>query len=97
MAFFILLTTTQDRVKVAASFKAKGNAAYQAKNFEEAAELYTKAIQVSPKPEPVFYSNRAACTYLIPRTSICSASNIDTSNRLCEYDTSKTRTGGSRL
>jgi len=51
----------KSRSKVAASFKAKGNAAYQARNFEEAAELYTRAIQVSPKPEPVFYSNRAAC------------------------------------
>jgi tetratricopeptide (TPR) repeat protein len=61
---FTPLTLIQDRIKVAASFKAKGNVAYQAKNFEEAAELYTKAIQVSPKPEPVFYSNRAACTFL---------------------------------
>ena len=55
----------KDRVKVAGSFKTKGNAAYQAKNFEEAAELYTKAIQVSPKSDPIFYSNRAACTSLL--------------------------------
>lgn len=52
---------------MAASFKAKGNASYQSKDFEEAAELYTKAIQVSPKPEPVFYSNRAACKSFITR------------------------------
>jgi len=65
------MTTIQDRTKVAASFKAKGNSAYQGKNFEEAAELYTKAIQVSPKPEPVFYSNRAACKYITPRFQLC--------------------------
>ncbi|KAF9530116.1 mitochondrial outer membrane translocase receptor TOM70 [Crepidotus variabilis] len=57
----IFALSEEERTKVAGSFKSKGNAAYQAKNFSEAAELYTKAIQVSPKPEPVFYSNRAAC------------------------------------
>lgn len=41
--------------------KALGNTAYQSRNFERAIELYTRAINVSPKPEPVFYSNRAAC------------------------------------
>jgi import receptor subunit TOM70 len=51
----------QERAKYAAAFKTKGNAAYTKRNFTEAAEFYTKAIQVTPKPEPVFYSNRAAC------------------------------------
>ena len=46
----------------AAAFKEKGNASYKERRFAQAAVLYTRAIQVSPKPEPVFYSNRAACT-----------------------------------
>ncbi|KAK7681841.1 hypothetical protein QCA50_015188 [Cerrena zonata] len=53
--------STEDRSKAAASLKAKGNAAYQAKQFTKAADLYTRAIAASPTPEPVFYSNRAAC------------------------------------
>lgn len=51
----------QERTSKAASLKAKGNSAYQQRKFTHAAELYTQAIDVSPKPEPVFYSNRAAC------------------------------------
>jgi mitochondrial import receptor subunit TOM70 len=46
---------------MAAALKAKGNNAYQQRKFAQAAELYTQAIDLSPKPEPVFYSNRAAC------------------------------------
>ncbi|EDR02496.1 mitochondrial outer membrane translocase receptor TOM70 [Laccaria bicolor S238N-H82] len=51
----------EERTKMAASLKTKGNTAYQNRNFTQAADLYTRAIEVSPKPEPVFYSNRAAC------------------------------------
>ncbi|EIM84818.1 mitochondrial outer membrane translocase receptor TOM70 [Stereum hirsutum FP-91666 SS1] len=51
----------EDRVKVAGSLKLKGNKAYQGRRFTEAVEYYTRAIDISPKPEPVFYSNRAAC------------------------------------
>ncbi|KAJ7186977.1 hypothetical protein C8R46DRAFT_1058486 [Mycena filopes] len=51
----------EERTKLAASFKTKGNTAYAAKKFVVAARLYTLAIDVSPKPEPVYYSNRAAC------------------------------------
>ena len=46
---------------MAAKLKTKGNTAYTSRKFETAAELYTQAIAVSPKDEPVFYSNRAAC------------------------------------
>ncbi|KAJ6632484.1 hypothetical protein B0H10DRAFT_2206835 [Mycena sp. CBHHK59/15] len=53
--------STEYRSSLAASFKTKGNAAYSTKKFADAAQLYTLAIEVSPKPEPVFYSNRAAC------------------------------------
>ncbi|EPS94678.1 hypothetical protein FOMPIDRAFT_50119, partial [Fomitopsis schrenkii] len=41
--------------------KARGNAAYSSRQFSTAIDLYTRAIDVTPKPEPVFYSNRAAC------------------------------------
>ncbi|RXW19033.1 hypothetical protein EST38_g6833 [Candolleomyces aberdarensis] len=51
----------EERAKYAAAFKTKGNAAYTKRDFTEAADFYTKAIQVTPKPEPVFFSNRAAC------------------------------------
>lgn len=55
------LGTNQDKSKAAAKFKAKGNAAYQQRQFTTAADLYTKAIELSPKQEPVYFSNRAAC------------------------------------
>ena len=53
--------TPQERTKVAASLKAKGNSAYQARKFPTAIDYYTRAIAVTPTPEPVFFSNRAAC------------------------------------
>lgn len=57
----VLIPTEQERKSLAASLKQKGNDAYQARKFEAAAQYYTRAIAVSPQPEPVFYSNRAAC------------------------------------
>jgi hypothetical protein len=51
----------QERKERAASLKKKGNDAYQGRKFVIAAEFYSRAIAVSPEPEPVFYSNRAAC------------------------------------
>ncbi|CAL1702609.1 unnamed protein product [Somion occarium] len=57
----IAVMSTEERAKAAASLKAKGNSAYQAKQYSSAADLYTRAIEVTPTPEPVFYSNRAAC------------------------------------
>ena len=54
----------QGRKELATRLKTKGNSAYQLRNFADAAELYTRAIEVSPKSEPVFYSNRAACQLL---------------------------------
>ncbi|KAF8429982.1 mitochondrial outer membrane translocase receptor TOM70 [Boletus edulis BED1] len=57
----------EERVKQAASLKIRGNSLYQTRKFEQAIDLYTQAIQVSPRPEPVFYSNRAACyMYMSP-------------------------------
>ncbi|KAG6810107.1 hypothetical protein H0H92_013269 [Tricholoma furcatifolium] len=53
--------STEERAKVAATYKEKGNAAYKDRQYNEAAALYTQAIQVTPKPEPVYFSNRAAC------------------------------------
>jgi import receptor subunit TOM70 len=54
-------TRGQERKERAASLKQKGNDAYQARKFVVAADFYSRAIAVSPQPEPVFYSNRAAC------------------------------------
>ncbi|EPQ53265.1 mitochondrial outer membrane translocase receptor TOM70 [Gloeophyllum trabeum ATCC 11539] len=53
--------STEGKTKLAATLKSKGNSAYQSRKFAVAADYYTRAIAVSPKPEPVFYSNRAAC------------------------------------
>ena len=48
-------------MKLAAALKKKGNDYYQKESFELAAEYYTRAINVSPTEEPVYYSNRGAC------------------------------------
>jgi len=51
--------TQQQREEYAAKLKAAGNKAYGDKAYNKAIDLYTKAILC--KPDPVFYSNRAAC------------------------------------
>ena len=59
----------QERKSLASELKLKGNKAYTERKFEEAVMLYTRAIEVTPEPDPVFYSNRAASTshwYLQP-------------------------------
>ncbi|CAK0877192.1 unnamed protein product [Prorocentrum cordatum] len=48
-----------DKEKAAAA-KAKGNAAFQAKNFEEAIKHFTEAIS-HDATDHVFFSNRSAC------------------------------------
>ncbi|KAE9378116.1 mitochondrial precursor protein [Stipitochalara longipes BDJ] len=49
----------QERKEYAAKLKAAGNTAYGSKDYNKAIELYGKAILC--KPDPIFYSNRAAC------------------------------------
>ncbi|KAF7929698.1 uncharacterized protein EAE98_003466 [Botrytis deweyae] len=49
----------QQRKDYAAKLKAAGNTAYGAKDYPRAIDLYGKAILC--KPDPIFYSNRAAC------------------------------------
>jgi len=53
------LTLAQTRKAYAAKLKAAGNKAYGSKDYNKAIELYGKAILC--KPDPVYYSNRAAC------------------------------------
>jgi import receptor subunit TOM70 len=48
-----------ERKEYAAKLKAAGNTAYGKKDFKSAIDLYGKAILC--KPDPIFYSNRAAC------------------------------------
>lgn len=50
---------SQTRKAYAAKLKAAGNKAYGSKDYNRAIELYGKAIIC--KPDPVYYSNRAAC------------------------------------
>lgn len=49
----------KDRNKYAAKLKVSGNKAYGSKDYNKAINLYGQAILC--KPDPVFYSNRAAC------------------------------------
>ena len=49
----------QTRKDYAAKLKAAGNKAYGLKDYPKAIDLYGKAIIC--KPDPIFYSNRAAC------------------------------------
>ncbi|KAL2218383.1 hypothetical protein M432DRAFT_578412 [Thermoascus aurantiacus ATCC 26904] len=49
----------ETRKAYAAKLKAAGNKAYGSKDYNKAIELYGKAILC--KPDPVYYSNRAAC------------------------------------
>ncbi|TKA30778.1 Mitochondrial import receptor subunit tom70 [Salinomyces thailandicus] len=48
-----------ERKDYAAKLKAAGNKAYGSKDYNRAIDLYAQAILC--KPDPVFYSNRAAC------------------------------------
>lgn len=49
----------KERKDYAAKLKAAGNKAYGSKAYNDAIELYTKALMC--RQDPVFYSNRAAC------------------------------------
>lgn len=50
---------SQQKNEYAARLKKAGNDEYGSKNYKKAIELYSKAILC--KPDPIFYSNRAAC------------------------------------
>lgn len=49
----------QERKEFSTKLKVAGNKAYGDKSYNDAIELYGKAILC--KPDPIFYSNRAAC------------------------------------
>lgn len=50
---------SKDNETLAAEAKSKGNKFFTSQRYEEAKEMYSKAIEL--KPDPVYYSNRAAC------------------------------------
>jgi mitochondrial import receptor subunit TOM70 len=54
----------QTRKEYALLFKNAGNKTYTARNFSAAIDLYSKALMCHA--DPVFYSNRAACTLPCP-------------------------------
>ncbi|EWC48880.1 mitochondrial import receptor subunit tom-70 [Drechslerella stenobrocha 248] len=51
--------TAEERKMLAGKLKDAGNKSYNSKEYNDAIALYTKAILC--KPDPIFYSNRAAC------------------------------------
>jgi import receptor subunit TOM70 len=53
------IDTGQDRATYAGKLKQAGNKAYGSKDYNKAIGLYGQAILC--KPDPVYYSNRAAC------------------------------------
>ena len=55
----------QERNKRAATLKMKGNTAYTQRQFSKAAQIYTQAIEITYKPEAVYWSNRAACPWYL--------------------------------
>lgn len=54
-----ILSITKSIIMSADEYKAQGNAAFVAKDFEKAVEFFTKAIEVSPSPNHALYSNRS--------------------------------------
>ncbi|KAL5521946.1 TOM70 [Sanghuangporus sanghuang] len=52
--------SVEERKSLATELKLRGNKAYVERKFADAVKCYTRAIEVTPEPDPVFYSNRAA-------------------------------------
>ncbi|KAK1780803.1 hypothetical protein QBC45DRAFT_95544 [Copromyces sp. CBS 386.78] len=55
----VVRLSEEERKAYAAKLKELGNKAYGSKDFNKAIQLYSKAIIC--KPDPVYFSNRAAC------------------------------------
>lgn len=65
----------QERTDLATELKLAGNKAYGERKFVDAVRYYSRAIEVSPAPEPVFFSNRAASESVFRYTQ-CPAPNL---------------------
>jgi len=65
----------QERSQLAKEYKESGNKLFGNKQYEQAVELYTKAIEVSPIEDTVelavFFSNRAACYHNLVTPGPC--------------------------
>ncbi|KAF9583288.1 TOM (translocase of outer membrane) complex component [Lunasporangiospora selenospora] len=59
----IATLSEKTRIEHANTLKTRGNHQYSAKKWEEAIRLYSQAIAFNP--DPVYYSNRAACYSII--------------------------------
>ena len=59
MLYFSQTDPNQERKAFANKLKAAGNTAYGDKRYNDAIQLYNKAILC--RPDPIYYSNRAAC------------------------------------
>ncbi|KAL7420897.1 TOM (translocase of outer membrane) complex component [Cryptotrichosporon argae] len=57
----LAVMSDEARNELGQKLKEQGNKLYSKKEFKKAVECYTKAIDVSVRKDPVFYSNRAAC------------------------------------
>ncbi|KCZ76296.1 hypothetical protein H311_02711 [Anncaliia algerae PRA109] len=76
-----IIDLAQERLSQSMEFKEKGNNSYKDKEYLDAIEFYTKAIQIDPTNE-VLYSNRSAAFAKIN----CDESGIDDSLKALEYN-----------
>ncbi|KAG6831016.1 hypothetical protein H0H92_013204 [Tricholoma furcatifolium] len=53
--------TDHHRERLSLAFKDEGNRAFRNNGFNLANTLYSRAIEIAPKPDPKLYANRAAC------------------------------------
>ncbi|KAH8111616.1 TPR-like protein [Phellopilus nigrolimitatus] len=59
-------SSVAERTALATDLKTKGNKAYGERKFVDAVKYYSRAIEVAPEPDPVFFSNRAASYMYFP-------------------------------
>jgi len=71
-------------IQRAAEYKQKGNELFKAKNYTEAIEQYTSAINLDPN-EPSYFANRAACYLGLKKFNLCIADCQQTINKKADF------------